>query len=181
MNFENQRRQFEQDEGIIFYFHGPVSQGVVEGIGEVVRTKMRHDDVGMKVTQRVFTILIEQMQNIVRYSSDRLANDERGSEAARGQVVIGLDDNGDYFISCGNRIRTEDGEKLFEKIEQVRQMSPDELKQFYKEQRRKGPDASSKGAGLGLIEMARKSQKPLDYAIVPMDEETSFFSMKVIA
>lgn len=181
MNFKHQRQQFEQDESIVFYFHGPVSQGVVEGIGDVVRAKMRHDDVGMKVTQRVFAILIEQMQNIVRYSTDRLTDDTGGSETACGQVIIGLDESGDYYISCGNRIRSEDSENLFNKIEQIRQMSPEELKQYYREQRRKGPDESSKGAGLGFIEMARKSRKPLDYAIEPMDDETSFFSMKVIA
>ena len=31
MDFAHQRQQFERDDGIIFYFNGPVSQSVVEG------------------------------------------------------------------------------------------------------------------------------------------------------
>ncbi|MFA9395715.1 MAG: SiaB family protein kinase [Halodesulfovibrio sp.] len=181
MDFEHQRQQFERDEGVIFYFNGPVSQSVVEGIGDAVRAKMRHDAVGIGVTQKVFTILIEQMQNIVRYSTDRLMEDEFGAEAARGQVIIGQNGDGSYFISSGNRIRSEDATDLYKRIENVRYMSPDELKVLYKEERRKAKSGSEKGAGLGLIEMARKSGKPLDFAIEPLDEETSFFSMKVTA
>lgn len=181
MDFAHQRQQFERDDGIIFYFNGPVSQSVVEGVGDAVRAKMRHDDVGLGVMQKVFIILIEQMQNIVRYSTDRLRDDEFGAETARGQVIVGQNGDGSYFISSGNKIRREDAAELYDRIEHVRHMTQEELKVHYKEQRRKSKSGSQKGAGLGLIEMARKSGKPLDYAIEPMDDKTSFFSMKVTA
>lgn len=170
-----------QEKGIILYFNGPVSQGVVEGVADLMREKMRNEDAGMKVTQRVFSILVEQMQNIVRYSVERDHDDFGGLSMGSGQIIVGREAEGQFYVACGNRIRSEDGPRLTNKIEQVRTMNPDELKLLYKEQRRKGPDPDSRGAGLGFIEMARKACKPVDFNIVPVDGETSFFSMKVVA
>lgn len=181
MDFTSQKQQFLADNGVVFYFNGPVSQNVVEGVGDTIRSKLRYEDVGTSVIQRVFTILIEQMQNIIRYSADRVASEAQGAETAWGQIIVGRDDDGTYFVSCGNRIRSADTQKLQHKIEQVQHMPADELKQFYKKMRRQGPDADSKGAGLGFIEMARKAKEPLSFSIEPLDEISSFFSMKVKA
>ena len=59
-------------------------------------------------------------------------------------------------------------------------MSADELKIFYKEKLKSKPDMSSNNAGLGLIEMARKASKPIEYRIDDADEKISFFSIKAI-
>ena len=170
-----------QHEGVILYFNGPVSQGVVEGIAELMRSKMRAEDAGMGSVQRVFAILVEQMQNIVRYSSERHAgSDECMGEMAHGQVVVGREPDGSFFVACGNKIKAEDGGELTQHIEALRNMNKDDLKAYYKKQR-KSMDMTAKGAGLGFVEMARKASRPMDFDIVPVDGDTSFFSMKVVA
>ena len=50
-------------------------------------------------------------------------------------------------------------------------MTPDEKKAFYKEVRKKEPDETSKGAGLGFIEMARKSEYPVDFDFIDADND----------
>lgn len=169
------------DNGVILYFNGPVSQSVVESIAELMRSKMRAEEAGMGSVQRVFAVLVEQMQNIVRYSTERhVDNPEQQGEMAHGQVVVGREEDGRFFVACGNRILAEDSGDLAEQIELLQSMDRDELKAYYKE-RRKAPDCvTHKGAGLGFVEMARKAARPLDYDIVPVDGSTSFFSMKVV-
>ena len=170
-----------QKEGVILYFSGPVSQVVVESIAELMRSKMRAEDAGMGSVQRVFAVLVEQMQNIVRYSSERhVDNPEHQGEMAHGQVVVGRERDGRFFVACGNKILTEDGCVLSEQIQKLQSMNPDELKAYYKERRKKPDLSSAKGAGLGFVEMARKASQPLDYDIVPVDNCVSFFSMKVV-
>ena len=170
-----------QRDGVILYFNGPVSQPVVEGMAELMRSKMRAEDAGMGSVQRVFAILVEQMQNIVRYSSERqVDNVNQQGEMALGQVVVGREDDGHFFVACGNKVNSSDCVELSEYIQTLRSMSKNELKTYYRE-RRKGPDcATSKGAGLGFVEMARKAFRPMDFDIVPLDGDTSFFSMKVV-
>ncbi|WP_247648317.1 SiaB family protein kinase [Pseudodesulfovibrio sp. zrk46] len=170
-----------QREGVILYFNGPVSQPVVESIAELMRTKMRAEEAKMGSVQRVFAVLVEQMQNIVRYSSERHMDSPKfQGEMAHGQVVVGREEDGRFFVACGNRILAEDSGGLAEQIDLLQSMNRDELKAYYKE-RRKAPDcATHKGAGLGFVEMARKAAQPLAYDIVPMGGGTSFFSMKVV-
>lgn len=168
-------------EGVILYFDGPISQGVVESLAGLMRTKMRAEEAGLGSVQRVFAVLVEQMQNIVRYSSERQAGgDGCQGEMAHGQVAVGREGDGTFFVACANRIHTEDGSGLAERIDRLRAMSRDELKAYYKERRKALPGDSVKGAGLGFVEMARKAVRPLSYDIVPVDGSTSFFSMKVV-
>ena len=169
------------DETILFYFNGPLSQKVIEGVGDAIKDKLLCDDAEMGRIQKVFSLLVEQMQNVIRYSADRRWAENLDSEIAFGQITVGLDEDGNYFVSAGNRIHSADSHKLHRKISYIQQMSPEELRALYKEVRKKGPDADSKGAGLGFIEMARKSSERLDYAIEPIDETSSYFSMLVKA
>ena len=170
-----------EQEGVILYFNGPVSQAMVESIADLMRSRMRAEEAGMRSVQSVFSVLVEQMQNIVRYSSDkRAAGAELRGEMAHGQVVVGREKDGRFFVACGNRVLTEDCRELTRHISALQSMGKDELKAYYRECRRQPGRATEKGAGLGFVEMARKADGPLDYAIVPVDASTSFFSMKVV-
>ncbi|MBU1247101.1 MAG: hypothetical protein KKB70_00270, partial [Proteobacteria bacterium] len=49
-----------KNDGILFCFIGPISQSVVEGIGAALRHKMELADTTITVSQRVFSIFVEQ-------------------------------------------------------------------------------------------------------------------------
>lgn len=167
--------------GTILYFNGPVSQTVVEGIADMLRDKLKADSTGMGAVQRVFSVLVEQMQNIVRYSAERI--DTTGGwegEIAFGTLLVGRENDGSYFIACGNRIRSDESEALARRIDVIQGMSKEDLKAYYKERRKMKINESRKGSGLGFIEMARKAARPLDYTIIPIDGDSSFFMMKVV-
>jgi len=58
-------------------------------------------------------------------------------------------------------------------------MDKDELKIYYKERRRADREGDSKGAGIGFIEMARKSSQPLEFSFQKIDDKHSFFTIKI--
>lgn len=170
-----------QNERVILYFNGPISQAVVESIARLMRSKMRAEEAAMGSVQRVFAVLVEQMQNIVRYSTERQDDGpEELGEMGHGQIMVGREEDGGFFVACGNKIQTSDSDELSEQIEKLQSMTPEELKAYYKERRKNPGRVDEKGAGLGFVEMARKAAKPLDYAIIPVDNNTAFFSMKVV-
>ncbi|MEW5772248.1 MAG: SiaB family protein kinase [Thermodesulfobacteriota bacterium] len=171
-------RGLKQD-GIIFCFSGPTSQSVVEGIGEALRHKMELEDTSMTVSHRVFAIFVEQMQNVVNYSAEKAqgAADEEG-DLRNGMVVVGKKGERFYVIS-GNYIAREDAARIAAILDRLRGMGREELKAFYKEQRRREPEAGSKGAGLGLIETARKASE-ISYELADVDDEHSFLSINAV-
>ncbi|ABB39840.1 hypothetical protein Dde_3046 [Oleidesulfovibrio alaskensis G20] len=170
-----------REKGIMLYFSGPVCQSVVEGLGEMMRRKMACEERGLALAQRVFAVLVEQMQNIINYS-DTVPPEVRCRSAegmmGEGQVVVGRNESG-FFITCGNPVLKDSEERIRQKIDTINRMNKDELKRYYKEQRRREPDDLSRGAGLGFIEMARKSGHPLAYSFEPISDTMSYFAVNV--
>jgi len=174
-DFYNELKQ----DGIIFCFSGPVSQSIVEGIGETLRHKMELDEAGMGASQRVFAIFVEQMQNVLNYSAERLNLNEGERDLSHGVVIVGRQDQGFYVLS-GNYVYKDISARLGDMLTRLRGMDKEALKAFFKEQRRKDPHESSKGAGLGLIDICRKASRPVEFHIKRVDDALDFFSLKAV-
>lgn len=171
----NYKQELEGD-GIIFSFSGPMSHEIIEGIGSAIRVKIGEGENGDKqAALKVFAIFVEQVENVINYSVEK---DPIDSEMSFGIVVIGKKD-GLFFISGGNKIENEKVQKLEENLSKLTSMDKDELKAYYKERRRADKEHDSKGAGIGFIEMARKSSRPIEYSFKHIDENHSFFTIKI--
>jgi len=168
-------KQGLQEDGIIFSFSGPMSHEIIEGIGSAIRVKIGEGEEGdKKVALKVFAIFVEQVENVINYSVEK----DYEASLSFGIVVIGKKD-GYFFISGGNKIHTSKVEKLDANLAKLTKMNKDELKIYYKEKRKATKEDDSKGAGIGFIEMARKSTKPIEYSFKEIDETYSFFTIKI--
>ncbi len=163
--------------GIFLAFCGPISQELLVEIGDTLRNKMKLEDASTSSTTKIFAVLVEQAQNIIHYSSEKIPDHKLDVALSSGIMVVGRDQEY-YYVLCGNKIPNSSIDRLSGKLTALRDMGKDELKRHYKEQRRKNPHKESKGAGLGFIELARKSVKPIEFSFKPIDEEFSFFSLK---
>jgi hypothetical protein len=167
-------------KNIIFYYSGPIAHASIEGVAATLRKNLQYEGTDEITSNAVFSVFIEQVQNILNYSAEKFSDINSDDEDLRaGVVAIGYEE-GFYCIYCGNKVYNQDIPKIKENIDSVRNLDKEHLKALYKERRRMEPPPSSKGAGLGLIEMARKAVKPIDYTFIPMDEEYSFFTIKVV-
>ncbi len=176
MNSLYQHKQDLERDGIIFSFSGPMSHDIIEGIGGAIRTKIGEGSDGDKrAALKVFSIFVEQVENVINYSVEK---DPSNSAMSFGIVVVGRKD-GLFFVSGGNRIERTRQNKLGEYLAKLAAMDKNELKIYYKERRRAARDGDSKGAGIGFIEMARKSCKPLEFNFQKIDGEYSFFTIKI--
>lgn len=169
-----------KDKKIIFSYSGPIAQSTIEGIGATLRLDLKIGETDMSSSQKIFSVFIEQMQNVLNYSQEKIVNDKAlEKELKIGVLVIGKEEN-DFYIYCGNKIYSNDIERIQNKINEVDGLSQEKLKELYKKRRKSEPLEGSKGAGLGLIEMARKSGRPIKSAFEKIDDKFSFFSIKVL-
>lgn len=172
--------QEAKGKNVIFYYCGPIAHASIEGVAQTLRKNLEYEEVCNLTAQSVFSVFIEQMQNILNYSAERVtASEAMENELRVGVVVIGYEQKG-YFILCGNKIYNSDVQGLKDRLELIRNMNKEELKALYKERRRMEPEPESKGAGLGLIEMARKGTEPIEYSFLPIDDNFSFFTIRVV-
>lgn len=170
------KRTFDA-QGLILAYSGMISQPIIEEIGSALKNKIEQDEVSATVNNRLFAIFVEQVQNIMKYSFEKKLDEVSGSRLSTGIILVGYE-KGSYFIMTGNQISPAEAESLKGRLEHLNTLSADELKSYYREERQKERNVISDSAGLGLIDIARKSSIPLDYKIEEISDKYSFFSIK---
>jgi hypothetical protein len=88
-------------------------------------------------------------------------------------------EEGYYWTSVGNVVDDTAKNLLMERIDELNGMDAMELKKAYKQTLREGSFSDKGGAGLGLIEIARKSSDKLDYSFDDMGNGRYFFTFNV--
>lgn len=167
------------ENGILISFSGKLSQELIEEYGQAVRTHLEVDKRPKKEVYNIFSIFIEQTQNINNYWSKKQASGNFEKLSNFSIVTIGKTDTGHYICS-GNMIDIHDIDPLASHIDGIKNLDKDALKRKYKEVLKRDLQPGATGAGLGLIDMARKVSQPLEYDITPMDSETSFLTLKAV-
>jgi len=165
------------EQGITFCYSGPVSKDLMNEISEVFEQKMKMEDVNRSTVGKVFSMIVEQIENIMKYSDEIITDATLQKELRVGIIVIGRCEDDMFFVMTGNIIHNHKVGKMMNKLTTIQQMNQIELKQYYKQQRRKDPDKDSKGAGLGFIELARRSSCPIEFNFEKIDEKASFFTI----
>ena len=167
--------------GIFLSISGPLSQDLMVEMGEILKRKLKADGVAGTVIHQVFSILVELSQNIIHYSDEKMprGGDTEGDTAGCGILSVGYED-GHYILMAGNMLEIDKIEGMRKRLAKIGAMNKNQLNNLYREQRKGLPDEDSKGAGLGLIEVARKVSQPLEYDFKEIDEKVSFFSLKTV-
>ncbi|HEY8404019.1 MAG TPA: SiaB family protein kinase [Flavobacteriales bacterium] len=104
--------------------------------------------------RKVAYMLVECFQNLIKHGEN--PEGSLGSELDEGLFCFKNFSNG-FVINSINLIKEEQVARLEEMVRQVNSMSGDALKSYYLERLEKNRLSNKGGAGLGLIELARKS------------------------
>src|SRR5690554_7722289 len=83
-----------------------------------------------------------------------------------------------YEVKTGNYIDRDKAKSLEQKIIEINKLNKEELREMCKSVLNHGQVSNKGTAGLGLIDIARKSGNKLEYAFLPIDDQFSFFCLK---
>ncbi|MDK2126071.1 biofilm regulation protein kinase SiaB [Parachitinimonas caeni] len=170
-------RQTYNEQRIMICFNGPFSKSLIEEIGKALKNYMQSENATPTAATDVFGVYIEMMQNIRHYAAAKGYSDVD----AGATVIIGRDEEERYVVSAGNIVDQTDGQYLVSRIDSLGGMDKAALKALYKEQLRKPrPEGAASGAGLGLIDLARKATLPLVCSLRELDDGRAFFSLRVV-
>lgn len=178
-SFIDLKRKLDEYQ-ILLTFTGPLSQEIIEDLGDAITKYMESKQNPKGSTFNIFSVFVEQTQNIKNYQTRNKSKVADESFNNSGFVCIGKTGNR-YFVSSGNLVQTDDAPALSARIDALNQMSREELKAAYKQQIRmpRSMDDFTPGAGLGLLDIARKSNEPIEYSFVEYNKELLYFILKV--
>jgi len=83
-----------------------------------------------------------------------------------------------YYILTINKIHASKEEKIKKAIDCVNDATPEELNEMYKKQLKDGKIGEHGGAGLGLIDIARKTENKIEYMFLPINVAEEYFILK---
>jgi len=160
---------------VILVYEGEFTQEITKSVLAMAERNM--DSIGEEsgIKRKVFNVMVECLQNIVKHGDEYISDEINISTAI---FMIGKHKNS-YIITSGNPIKNEQIDELTKKLDEINSLDKDGLKKLYKEIIKGGSGLTNKGgAGLGFVDMARKSGQKLEFGFEPIGDGHSFFSLK---
>ncbi|MCL2718279.1 MAG: SiaB family protein kinase [Lachnospiraceae bacterium] len=159
-------------------YTGALWAGGIEGLGSTLRRQMEFEELSLSASQSVFSVFVELMNNMLMYSVEKM--DIEGHPGVSKGVFVLASKQKVYFAQSGNMMKTENVELVKGRIDYLNSLDKQGLRKFYKEKiRQKDENEGSKGAGLGLIEIAKRSNEPIIYEFTPCGEDLTFMTICV--
>lgn len=155
---------------VIFYYEGYFSQTIIAAVADAVKMRIERSGAAGTTRRKLFSTFIEMTQNIIHYSVDAYARDDSAdfnNEVRHGSIYISAE-HGRYHLHCANPVHPDMAAQLRQKLEHLRTLSGEDIKREYKKSLRDETSADSKGAGLGLLTVARDASEPLEFDFIPI-------------
>jgi len=159
-----------QKDNLNYIYRGLFTAKITDNILALAESNLVKKEDPRALKRKVYNVMVEGLQNITKHQADI----DEDVENNNGVFVL-KKENFKYFITTGNLIENENIAALTAQIEQVNRLDEDELKAYHRQVLVDGKISSKGGAGLGLIDMARKSGNKLLYAFEKVDDKYSYF------
>lgn len=170
-------KQLMTDANLNVVFMGNVTQNTVDHVCEMISEDLSVRKENRRVTKRVYHVMMESLQNICKHAdaqSDQESNSLEQGLVKMGIFLIGHDEN-EYFITTGNNIDLNSAISLRDTLNQINSLDAVGLRELYKDAMQNSELGDTGGAGLGFIDMAKKTGTKYEYYFEPDSATSCFF------
>jgi len=148
---------------IILQYNGNISKEITISILQIIDNYKEEK----RLKKKLYNILVESLQNLDNHSLFK-------------DISFILEKSKDsYTITTKNYINNIEVESLKSKIDYINSLNEEELKSLYKSDLGKGEYSKKGGAGLGLIDIKRKSNSNLIYNFEEVGPEIQIFQLTI--
>jgi hypothetical protein len=157
---------------ITLVYEGEITHQITKAFTSLTESNMAKEEESGTVQRRVFHVMVECLQNISKHADD--FGPEDYLFAGRGIFMVSKRET-EYSVTTGNAIDNQRVEETRVMLDHINSLDREELNELYKKQMKEGRLSEKGGAGLGFIDIVRKTGRKLDYHFLPITEQTSFF------
>ena len=169
-------------QSLLLVYEGEFSQEITKAVLAMAERNMDSFGEQRKVKTKVFNVMVELLQNIFKHSQSY-----QEEIYGKNNAIFSLAKTDDYyFVLSGNPLFTSEVESLKNRLEQINLLDALGLKEEFKRimkgnKNNIGKEGLSEkgGAGLGFIDMAKKSGNKIRFDFEQINDELSFFSLRM--
>jgi hypothetical protein len=171
LSFINEINDTMIKSDLIMSYVGDFSQEITKTVLAMTERNFDAEGVGEGIKKKVFNVMVESLQNICKHQ-----HAEKDTDGTASIFTIGETES-HFLIISGNVIQNDKINNVQSRIDQINALDTEGLKALYKEVRLKSIISEVGGAGLGFIDMARKSGSRLEYRFDKINDVISFFTL----
>jgi len=162
-----------ENDNISFSYRGSFSNNILTMATQLFKENLEEEH--SKLKNKLSFLMIESFQNISRYSEKESNIDL--DETSEFFLTRNVGDT--FYIISANLIDNDKIDMVREKLERVNTLEKTELNALYREVLTNKQISEKGGAGLGFIEMVRKTKGKLPFDFVKVDDKQSMFFMQI--
>lgn len=167
MDLTRRIRDKMMKERLMFVYRGVVTNENSVPLLMLLEKEMENSEFGFVGRKRLFMFVLESLQNVSRHSN-------KSQHADMSLVVYSKTGNG-YTVTTGNVLPVSSINDLRLRLNEINSLQTTEIRNVYRQMLGNSEFSSKGGAGLGLIEMAKKTGNKLDFDFVEIDKDFSYF------
>ena len=172
MDLTKRIRDKMMKERLMFVYRGVVTNENSVPLLMLLEKEMENSEFGFLGRKRLFMFVLESLQNVSRHS-------DQNQYADMSLVVYSKKDNG-YTVTTGNVLPAANIIDLKSKLDEINNLQTDEIRNVYRQMLSNAQFSDKGGAGLGLIEMAKKTGNKLEYTFKAYNSHYSFFYLDIL-
>ncbi len=161
---------------IIIDFEGAISFEIMEQLLNELKSAKQFNELKKSVRKRVYGTVVESIDNIFKYAA---IVHGKVKVLQRPPMIMVKENEGIFVVSAGNLVQNEQIDDLRFKLNRVNQMDDEALKSLYEEVINKETSEEDRGAGLGLITMALRTNENIRFTFDPAGPAHSYFTMHI--
>ena len=168
----SQYYQARSSQDSILEMHGIYDEHRIQEFIRLAENKLELLETDLKTRKKVIHIMVEVLQNVYHHANQSCRN------SINSYFVLSREE-GTFTLNSGNFMPSEEVERFRNKIDGINQMTENELKTEYINTLDSGKFSARGGAGLGILDIVRKSGNKVSYEFGEEENSNTFFKLKI--
>lgn len=162
---------------MVMLYEGEVNHEIIKSILHTLESYFEKTNIPRQAQKKVFNVVVECIQNIEKHTLS--ISSFNSFFTKRGSLML-LENKNFIEIYSGNWVNQEQRAILIKKENQIKDKSKEQLREVYKQQLVNGAISSKGGAGLGFIDIARKTNNNIEFYFFDTKSDLNYFINKII-
>ena len=156
------------EQHLIMSFVSDFSREKLASILALVKETLRKPNIAVHLQKRLYAVSVESLDNILKYLNSTIQDNLPIKFSSNLFIITEQDDY--YIIKTGSYILNKQKAILQKQIDAVNSLDKEDLKKFHTETLL---NSRPEGGGLGIIEMALKTNNKIEYNFLFETEDVS--------
>jgi len=166
---------------VIIRHKGTISAELITNVLDKIEAELDSRGEKSKIKKKVYNVMVESLQNLFHHTENSPENNKLGENDKKFAIfVLKKETDSDYSLTSGNFVIEKRVKFLKDRLDQINYLTADELKILYQLILNNDEYSDKGGGGLGLVDIAKRTENRYDYSFHSQNNGFYFFCLKIL-